>query len=484
MKENGKGGGSHISLLDKIGYGSGNFSTGVIQQVVGTYLVFYCTVILGIPGGFIGTVMSLSIIWDAVTDPFMGYISDATRSKIFGRRHQYMIIGGLGMAGANLFLWNLNPSMSVGVKLALILFLILAIKTFSTIYVTPYTALGAELSSDYNERTEIQSVKTIFFLLGLAFVSVFGMYVFFRPTVLFPSGQMNPYSYKIMGFFSSVIILVLSFICILTTKKYIPGLMAKVPAEREKFQPKALGKEFRRIFLNREFRSVSFSYMFNNIASALLANMGLHVFTFTFFFTSQQIAIVIGVQFAVSILAQPIWYKISLRLDKRPAMKLGILIALFSCFLFSALVLFRTQTQGNVLYFLPFSILAGFGTSGLFTLPYSMMADVVDQDEYVGGKRAEGSHYGFLTMFYKLSQSITLLLIGWVLDFVGFDASLAFQANATAVSMGLFIGLGSAAGFIASYICISSYRLNRENIGQIQDKLALQHKSGGVAGGI
>ncbi|QSX08849.1 MFS transporter [Alkalibacter rhizosphaerae] len=465
---------SDISFFDKIGYGSGNFSTGVIQQVVGTYLVFYCTVILGIPGGFIGTAMSLSIVWDAVTDPFMGYISDSTRSKRFGRRHQYLLIGGMGMAVANLFLWNLDPDMSTGMKFGMILLLILSIKTFSTIYVTPYSALGAELSKDYHERTEIQSVKTVFFLLGLAFVSVFGMYVFFQPTSLFPSGQLNPQSYRLMGIFSSLVVVGFSLFTVLTTKKYIPVLKEHMLSEKKGFQPRQMLEEFRRIFINREFRAVSLSYMFNNIASALLANMGLHVFTFTFFFSSQQIAIIVGVQFAVSILAQPLWYKISLHLDKKPSMKIGILISLVSCVMFSVMVLFRQQVQGIVWYFIPFAALAGFGTSGLFTLPQSMMADVVDKDELQSGERAEGSYYGFLTMFYKLSQSITLLLIGWFLDFVKFDASNAMQGNTTAISMGLFIGIGSIVGFMASYVAISMYGLNKDRIERIQTDIELQ----------
>ena len=135
-----------IPLLDKIGYGSGNFSTGIATQVIGTYLVFYCTVILNIPGSLVGLAVSLSIIWDAITDPLMGYFSDITKSKLFGRRHQYILIGGIGLGISNYFLWNISSGLSDYLKFAIIFFLIIVIKTFSTIYVTPYTALGAELS--------------------------------------------------------------------------------------------------------------------------------------------------------------------------------------------------------------------------------------------------------------------------------------------------------------------------------------------------
>lgn len=462
-----------IPMKDKIGYGSGNFSTGVINQVVGTYLVFYCTAILGIPGSLIGTALSLSIIWDAITDPFMGYFSDITKSKRFGRRHQYILIGSIGMALANFFLWNIDPDIPMGYKFASIVALILLIKTFSTVYVTPYTALGAELSKDYDERTEIQSVKTVFFLLGLAFVSVFGMYVFFKPSPQFPSGQLNPISYKAMGGISSLIIIAFAMFCYFTTKKYIPVLKENIQTDSLKLSIKELFVEFRRIFLNADFRAVSFSYMFNNIASALIANMGLHVFTYTFFLTSQQIAIVVGVQFAVSIFAQPVWYKISEKFDKKPSMMFGILISIASCLLFAFLVSIREEARGSALYFIPFAMLAGFGTSGLYTIPLSMMADVIDLDELNTGKRSEGSYYGFLTMFYKLSQSITLFAIGWILDLVRFDPDLDFQLESRVVIIGLVIGVGSAISFVASLISIKGYGLDKSTVKEIQKAAAI-----------
>jgi glycoside/pentoside/hexuronide:cation symporter, GPH family len=461
-----------IPLLDKIAYGSGNFSTGVANQVIGTYLVFYCTAILGIPGSLVGLAVSLSIIWDAITDPLMGYFSDITRSKIFGRRHQYILIGGIGLGLSNYFLWNISTGLSDYLKFTIIFILILIIKTFSTIYVTPYTALGAELSNDYNERTTIQGIKTIFFLLGLAFVSVFGMFVFFRSTPEFPSGQLNPASYSSMGLFSSIIIVIFAFACFFLTKKYIPILDEHVQKTVEKTKFSKLISAFKEIFVNKSFRNVAFAYMFTNIASALIANTGLHVFTYTFLLSSQQIAIIVGVQFLVSILSQPIWSKASEKMDKKPAMILGIMLCILSCLIFVLLVFLKDNVSGRVLYFIPFGVLAGFGTGGLFTLPLSMIADVIDLDELKTGKRSEGSYYGCLTLFYKLSQSITLFLIGFILDLVKFDSSLPVQAESTIIILGLLLGIGSAASFIAAFFSLQSYTLNRTKVEAIQKQIA------------
>lgn len=89
----------NIPLLDKIGYGVNDMGIGVIYQVVAAYLVFYATSILMIPGSLVGLVVGISVIWDGVTDPFMGYLSDRTKTRHFGRRHPYIIIGGLGRSG-------------------------------------------------------------------------------------------------------------------------------------------------------------------------------------------------------------------------------------------------------------------------------------------------------------------------------------------------------------------------------------------------
>ena len=460
-----------IPLLDKIGYGSGNFSTGIANQVVGTYLVFYCTVILNIPGSLVGLAVSLSIIWDAITDPLMGYFSDMTKSKRFGRRHQYILIGGIGLGISNYLLWNINAGLSDYLKFGIIFVLILIIKTFSTIYVTPYTALGAELSNDYNERTTIQSVKTIFFLLGLAFVSVFGMFVFFRPTLDFPSGQLNPGSYSTMGIFSSILIIIFAIVCFYSTKKYIPILNEHAEKGVSGSSLKTLMLAFKEIFLNKSFRYVAFAYMFTNIATALVANTGLHVFTYTFALSSQQIALIVGIQFLVSILSQPIWSLASNLLDKKPSMILGIILCIISSLFFLVLVFMKDLVAGNIFYFMPFAILAGFGTGGLFTLPLSMIADVIDLDELKTGKRAEGSYYGCLTLFYKLSQSVTLLLIGFILDLVKFDAGLPLQAESTVIILGLMLSIGSALSFIAALLSIKGYNLNRSKVEDIQKKI-------------
>jgi Na+/melibiose symporter-like transporter len=130
----------------------------------------------------------------------------------------------------------------------------------------------------------------------------------------------------------------------------------------------------------------------------------------------------------------------------------------------------------NVAYFLPFSILAGFGLGGMFTVPLSMIADVIDQDELKSGERLEGIYFGSLTLFYKFSQSITLVLVGFLLDILKFDSNKAVQLPSTSVSLGLFFALGSLVAFVFALISIGYYNLNRQKIEEIQMQLRMKSK--------
>ena len=465
-----------IPISDKVGYGIGNLSVGIAMQVVGTYLVFFSTVILGIPGYLVGLAVGFSVFWDAITDPLMGYISDITNSKRFGRRHLYLIIGSIGVALTLTLMWIIPSNLNTTLKFTLLFIDIILFKTFITIYVTPYTALGAELSSDYHERTSIQSIKTIFFLLGLAFVSVAGLYLFFQPTIEFPHGQLNPDSYRNIGYTSAIIVLITSLICIWNTKKYIPKLNRNQTIENKGNNINLFIDSLKSTIKNKAFRAVALCYLFNNLASAFLSNIGLHVFTYTFVLTSQQIAIILGLQFLMSILSQPIWMMIASKYDKKPSMIFGLLLSFFAGIIFLGLVIFKSNVVSNVFYFFPYAIVAGFGTGALFTLPLSMVADTIDYDELNRGYRFEGFYFGSLTLYYKLSQSIAIFFIGILLDLIRFDSSLSIQSEFTLISLGLILAFGTMISFTLSYLSLRMYDLNKEKVIEIQHKISMIHQ--------
>ncbi len=461
-----------IPLVDKIGYGLGNLGVGIAMQVIGAYFVFFATAILGIPGSLAGLAVGISVFWDAVTDPLMGYLSDQTRTRKLGRRHPYLIAGSLGIAATVYLIWIIQPGWQTGAKFALMFIILIIFKSAMTVYITPYTALGAELSTDYNERTQIQGIKTIFFLSGLALVSVAGMYFFFQPSADFPVGQLNPRSYRNIGLAAAILTVASAGICFGLTAKYIPRLRLSMPAADSRPRH-ALLKSIQDTVKNRPFRATAFSYLFNNLASALLSSIGLHVFTYTFHLSSQQIALVLGLQFLISIISQPMWAAVSRRMDKKPACILAwhlpVPAALSLSFSSCSAISSRPSLRVHSLFPADRS-----GYRSPFTLPLSMVADTIDFDELRSGQRAEGLYYGSLTLYYKASQAIAIFLIGILLDLIRFDASLPVQSDITTLSLGLVLAVGSLLSFGLSYLSLRGYDLDEAKVQAIQARIGVK----------
>ncbi len=452
------------------GFGFGNLGFGLISQILSAYLVFYATVILGMSGASIGILVSIGIIWDALSDPIMGYLSDLTRLKKYGRRHLYLLIGGLGAVVVNLGLWYIPTSYSNMTKWFLMIILVLFIKTFLTIYITPYTALAAEISDDYTDRTRIQAVKTTFFLLGLFFATAFGMLIFFKSTPEYPIGQLNPKGYHMMALFGSVVMMISMISAYLSTKHLIPQLNARI-LTNPSINVKTFFKEIGDSFKNSDFRAVVLGYLFTNIASALISTLGLHVYTYTFHLNNNGIAAIVATQLIISIVSQPFWIKYSDKHEKSKAIKLGIILAILGCIYFIASVIFRGMIDGNVLYLLPFALLVGFGTGGLFTLPQAMVADTVDAQALKTGARQEGVFYGTLTLCYKLSQSIAIFLLGFALDFLKFDATMSIQLDSTVIGLSMLLGIGSVISLLLSFKAYLPYTLTKKRMTDIHTAL-------------
>lgn len=464
-----------VKRADKVAYGVGNLSYGIMLQMVSAYIVFYGSVIIGLPGKLIGLIVGLGTIWDAITDPVMGYVSDHTRLKHFGRRHLYILIGTFGMAIFGLMIFTIDSSLSVPIKAILLGINLLMLKTFSTVYATPYMALGAELSSNYDERTSIQSYKTIFFVISMIFPTIISMLIFFRPTAAYPKGQMNPAAYVNMGWTGAAITLIAGLVCYFSTKKYIPNLPKAAPKSSKGVQMLNVYYSFFELLKNKDYRAVVFGYMFTNIASAMVASIGLHMFTYTYNMSNVSMSMLFGAMFVAAAATQPLWIKITQEKEKKGAVIMGAYAMMVSAILFIVALPFRAVVSSYPIILLPIMALMGFGMGGMLLLPYSMVADTTDLGELNTGKRNEGMYLGCMTFAYKLSQAIAVFLFGIALDMIRFNSDLPHQSEFTNISLGLLLPVGCFIAILLSYIVYRKYSLTEEDIEEIQKKIKDKH---------
>lgn len=454
------------------GYGFGNFGFGIIFQITATFFVFYATAVLGFSGKIVGLMFGLGIVWDAISDPIMGYISDHTHNEKYGRRLLYLWIGGISMMVTNILLWNLYFDIPDALQMLAMVFSLLLLRTAMTIYSTPYTALGAELTSEPAKRAKIQSVRMVFFMLGIFFTASISMFLFFKPTDLYPIGQLNPAGYQRMSLSTSLIMGISMLVAIKSTYKHV-AILNVVETTKASFGLIKFFTSIRDAFQHGDLRAVVFGYLFTNIASGLLSTIGLHVFTYTFGLKTHWIGIIIGSQLLFAVFTQPFWLWLIKKQDKVKVVRLGLNISIAAFVYFSLCVIFREQVAANTWLLIPFILLGGIGSGGLFTIPQAMVADTADANALKTGKHLEGIYFGTLTMTYKLSQSISILIIGTLLDAIGFDTKLPTQSAFTMTGLGLILGLGSTTALILAYYAYSKYNLTRAKMVVIQQQLSL-----------
>lgn len=171
MKTSKKRAGS-VSVFDMLALGLGDLGYSLVSCTVATYIVSFGTMALpGVGKSFaalMGIATGIAVVCDAISDPIMGYVSDKFNSKIFGKRHLFMLIGLIGMMISALAVWFVpyRSLSDLGLFFYFTIFLVL-LRTFNTMYYTPVGAFSVEISNDYNERTTIQAVRSVFYIVGM-----------------------------------------------------------------------------------------------------------------------------------------------------------------------------------------------------------------------------------------------------------------------------------------------------------------------------
>ena len=198
---------SHVSWPGRLAFGIGQLPEGIKSAAFGFFLLFYYNQVLGLSGTLSGTAIFIAMVFDAVSDPLVGSLSDTTRSR-WGRRHPYMYAVAIPFAASFYFLFVPVDGLSeMGLFWWLTIFSILT-RTFMTFYSVPHMSLGAELTQDYDERTLLSSVRMVMQLLGMFAVLIGGPLLFFNATENFENGQLNPDAYPpfaLAAFFIMVI---------------------------------------------------------------------------------------------------------------------------------------------------------------------------------------------------------------------------------------------------------------------------------------
>ena len=467
-----------LTFFTKTAYGVGQMSQGVKDTAFQSFVVFYFSQVLGMPAIMAGFAALIALLFDAITDPLMGDISDNWHSK-WGRRHPFMIAAVIpfpislymlfsppvGLDPDGLFLWLLGWSIVVRILL--------------TMFNVPHNALGAELSQDYQERTKIVSYRTFLGYVGGIILSVVALNSFFKASETFPNGMLNVDGYSSLGALAGIIAFMAMTLCILGTKHTIPYL-PKAPENQKKVDLSRSFKAFAQAIKLGPFRIIFTVQIMTMIAGGAGATFMLYLGSYFFELSTAEISlltltIVVGLVPA-SIIA-PV---LSKRIDKMPSLVTCLLVA--TAFSFSPIylrllgvlpengsplimpILFATYVVGYS-FFIAAGIVIG-----------SMLADIADLHASNTGKRQEGLFFAANSFAQKATFGIGTLFAGIGLDLIAFpkQVDVSMVSEQTIFNLGLIAGpLPFAIYLIAAYIA-TKYDLNKTRHAAISEQLLAQ----------
>jgi GPH family glycoside/pentoside/hexuronide:cation symporter len=438
-----------LSWKNKLAYGVGDMSISLVVTIVGAYFAIFLTDIVGIPAGKAAIALFVGRTWDWVNDPLIGYLSDRTRSR-WGRRRPYLLFGAVPFGLAFVLMWWRPPISSENLLVVYYSFAYLVFDAAVTIVYMPFVALTPDLTQDYDERTSLTSYRMAFSILA-------SLVAFVVPaTIIGRFSPENARRFLLMGIvfgLSSILPILVTFL----------GTREKVAYRKQK-RPRFL-RSLGAAFGNRPF--VFSMVMF------LLVWMSIDVIQATLLYfvkhavgREAQSDIIMAAIFVTALVALPVWLVVSNRADKRRAFVVGI-----SFWAVVQVILITLNRQSGMGLIIGMCVLAGIGVSAAHVLPWSIIPDAIEWDEWRTGSRHEGMFYSIVTLAQKVAASAIVPLALLLLQVSGYVAAAESQPTSAVRAIRILVGPIPALLLISAIVFALFYPLNREEHHRIVQEL-------------
>jgi len=463
-----------LSWKVKIAYGAGEMANSIKVVTFALYALFFATVVMGLPGAWVGIVAFASTLWDALIDPYVGYLTDGPGS--FSRRYKSMLAGAAAMG---LGLWaffspphNLSRALLLGWLLAASFLL----RTAASVFTIPYYAIGVSLSRDYHERTSITGIRNLGTAIGTLLAASLSAVVFFPAREPGVDPKLDAKSYSTMGLGFGLLMTVCALTAVLSARCLRRRLEADLP-QTQPSRRQSLEDFFatlRESLRNPSFRVILISFSLEIVGLAINGSLLIHYLEYYVKVNgSGALAGTQAVYWSSGLVGTLFWMRIAHRFDKH-------LLYVFSAFataalMIAALLLFGDGHPLGTGRVLPLMI--GYGVAGflgciLWFLPPSMMADIADENELMTGTRPEGALFGVLSFSRQVATGLALLIAGGLLEkYVNLTPGKLQQTGESAFRIGIAYSVVPAALIIVAALFMLGYRLTRSRVESIQAQL-------------
>lgn len=425
-------------------YGSGGVA------ILSLLYLWFLVSIIQIPAGIAGTIIMLARIWDAFSDPLMGSISDNTRTK-FGRRRPYIFISAfLIIVALFLLFMPIGNWTNLTAKVVYVSFAHIFYSTVSTVFNVPYLSLTSEISENVKERSSMNFLRLA---LGMASTAICYLLIsLFKDIIKDPTA----FSLVVAGTFS-VFFAVPVLMTALFTKERTP-----LPAQKLKFS----FKHFANTFKLKCFRRLLLMYVFSFVCNEIIANL---IMMYVYNVTAGSEQKILGLSLTAianmsMLLGAALIMPVSLTMLQKKVAKPIIFMCGIPAFILGTIGLATFPRDASIpaLIIIPLAI-AGLGFGMAQMIPWLVFPDVVDVAELKSNDRNPGAYNGTMTFFKKFSSGIAVLIIGWVLQGMGYDESLgtdALQPESAVLGMRIILGVAVPLCLIVAFVGAFLLKIN------------------------
>lgn len=468
------------SIRDMLLYSTGECSTSLVMNSLFGFAMLFYTEALGLTYSWAGLAMGLSALWDAVSDPIMGHISDNTKSK-YGRRHPYILWGGFAMAVSFYFLWNV-PGIFIENMVLLFWYLVvlnLLLRTAFTVFVIPYVALGFEICQDYTGRTRIQGIRLCFQMAANLCGPALAWSIFFRDQEGTRAVHVVT-NFLHMGTWFAVVSLFFVLLVFWGTLKYMKSSHdIKITGNTLKGFVKDIGE----ILSDRNSLHVFFFMFVVILGVGLVSILQMYLYEHFMKFAGLQKTIVHGGgMIGAGLGALAASYFVS-KFGKKGAVFIGSIASAFCHILLAVFFLSGVLAPGDSLRISSFELPVSFivfallhigywmGYGMVYPIPTSMMADISEINRLKTGINKDGSYSAMLSFSIKFSASIGNFVSGFCLAWIGFvsggNAVQSDQAVWRLCAVTLLVGPLIS---LAALILIRNYPIDSEFIQSMRER--------------
>jgi GPH family glycoside/pentoside/hexuronide:cation symporter len=435
----------------KIGWAVGEVGIATFVGLTMIYLLFFLTQAVGIAPMWAGIALLIPRLWDVLIDPIIGAVSDHTRTRM-GRRRPYVLFAACTFGPLFALLFAVPEGASDATKIVYVIALYLLASTGYSMLDVPYSAMAAEFTGDYRERTSLTGYKMIAARTGIVISVTAGPLIFTSQATL-------AQGFRLLGLVSGAFIMFTTFVTFFATRN-----APRIESPVHRF---SIADEWTAIRNNRPFRVLWLVFLMQNLAIGVSSTTLIYLITFVMQANAKVVGPLVAIGSIVGLLVTPLWVLLARRLGKRKSYFVGMSI--------TAIMALPALFIPPELYLMLFVVLvvAGVGDAATQLFPNSMVPDTVEVDELRTGMRREGAIFGAWSFCRKLGMAAGAFLVSVGLSAFGFVSAAPAAAQSTAALTGIRIvySIVPFVLWVAAIVLLRRYELSEERFNAIKAQI-------------